>query len=1425
MGNEAKAAVARRIARYLGRNDDTGLGPDADADIARMIQAARAQGDTQGVTGEPEAMWLALWLVLCRCTAPGRPDLRAPRLMTAAEGVLRVLNGMRPSLVVPGTHEAVAGRGPLPEDHRLWAAVAGALLQDGLPGDLREAAAAVDRYRIGAVGQGGVTTPVALSLGELLATKLAEAEFESADPARAGLAVSASESSMGNGHTAGDSRVGWEAAAAVLEAGIAPLVPGSAPRLAALDTLGRALGVLSGLDPQDQFVYRPVDDRAAACLSRALEVLWEAIAFLPEHERAVLARVQIADLLLHRHVNGSPHGDHESLGKAITQQGRAARLAEQLNMAGVGGLYVGLANLLGHRALLLGRSEDHAGALEAARRAEVLTGKGAPERSRVLYCLGQVELGCFDHFGDAPMLDSAVMHLRNACTAVGHPFGDDASTLQVLAEALLVRHEAGSRSPDATVGVRLFGATTDIDEARACAEVVMASYPSSPDDFGRLCVLSSIYLAAYQETSDPVLLDAAVLAAELTASVPPDHPSAAECHGRRACALAERHRLRPVVDGGGDLAEAIREARIAVVVAPEPAQSLYLHNLATLLALRLQTVQSKQDVRDLLALHEDVVAATPIDSRHLPGRLHGQQAALRTAAKILNDPGLLSEAVAIAARACELSDRDNPFRPMLRTGHALALCERAQAVLGMTTPPEGHPPTGTDTIVDDSRILRSTTADPPQVLKDAEPTARARADLAEAIRIASLVREDTPTGSPAEDWALTVLIRALVAQARADKGGSALSAPEADAPETTLSRVVELIDQALTPSDDLTRSPRRSELLLLRAQALLMAAEQHPGGRPDATDQNRPSTSEPTSTTRALADLDEVAQADHARLPDRLVAAERSARLVMDLGDAAGAHRRYRLALDLLRRWIAVGLSANDARTLLGDWRMLGADAAAAAMADGNPTSALAQLEDNRAILWRRVLELRTDLDRVHDLDPALATRLRMSAAVLRTASLEAFPSTGPAPEEQRGHRALRLPSPNTQRLHDAELAWSAAVDDARQLIPGFLERPDPMALCAGLPGPVVVVNISRHRCDALLVDPRGVRTLPLRLRLEDVQRHAAAYLAAARTFEERASTSAAPLGVGVTGPFNRVLGTVTGWLWEAVASPVLDALPLAGSEEGELRPRLWWCPTGPLALLPLHAAGRHTAPGESVIERVVPSYTPTVAALAASAGAVVHPSQSRMLAVLADRVDGTAELPGADTQNALITERFPDATVLRRGRARSEQLLEQLATHTLLHVMCHGLHDPHRPERSGLLMEDGVVPIAALAAERTDAAFASLTACQTATLDPLTSDEVISVAGAMVFAGWRQTVATLWPVDAAETTAVTALLYGAGSAPGASPTAGPGTPTALPTEANPFDPDQAARRLHAAVLSRRSLTRAPQARLWAWGAYLHIGV
>src|SRR5207302_4563723 len=85
-----------------------------------------------------------------------------------------------------------------------------------------------------------------------------------------------------------------------------------------------------------------------------------------------------------------------------------------------------------------------------------------------------------------------------------------------------------------------------------------------------------------------------------------------------------------------------------------------------------------------------------------------------------------------------------------------------------------------------------------------------------------------------------------------------------------------------------------------------------------------------------------------------------------------------------------------------------------------------------------------------------------------------------------------------------------------------------------------------------------------------------------------------------------RAITNTLAWLWAIVAEPVLTALGHTRTPDADQPwPRLWWSPTGPLTLLPLHAAGHHdTGTGhddlgaQSVLDRVISSYAPTLRAL-----------------------------------------------------------------------------------------------------------------------------------------------------------------------------------------------------------------------------------
>ncbi|CAH0019636.1 unnamed protein product, partial [Clonostachys rhizophaga] len=119
----------------------------------------------------------------------------------------------------------------------------------------------------------------------------------------------------------------------------------------------------------------------------------------------------------------------------------------------------------------------------------------------------------------------------------------------------------------------------------------------------------------------------------------------------------------------------------------------------------------------------------------------------------------------------------------------------------------------------------------------------------------------------------------------------------------------------------------------------------------------------------------------------------------------------------------------------------------------------------------------------------------------------------------------------------------------------------------AATSGPIVVINVSAYRCDALLIELHQMRALPLPdLCLEDIK--------------DRATTLTS-------------LSTDTlEWLWDTVTWPVLEALRL-DQAPGDSWPRIWWIPTWPLTRFPLHAAGNYNDDlFDTVLDRVISSYS-----------------------------------------------------------------------------------------------------------------------------------------------------------------------------------------------------------------------------------------
>ena len=124
--------------------------------------------------------------------------------------------------------------------------------------------------------------------------------------------------------------------------------------------------------------------------------------------------------------------------------------------------------------------------------------------------------------------------------------------------------------------------------------------------------------------------------------------------------------------------------------------------------------------------------------------------------------------------------------------------------------------------------------------------------------------------------------------------------------------------------------------------------------------------------------------------------------------------------------------------------------------------------------------------------------------------------------------------------------------------------------------GPVVLVNVSRSRCDALILTGDAdapVRLVPLPgLTEADINANA-----------DKLAAIYHGSGISHLDAQETTIKDILSWLWDALAEPVLAALGYLGTPPGSAPmaagadpPRVWWCPVGALAQLPIHAAGHH---------------------------------------------------------------------------------------------------------------------------------------------------------------------------------------------------------------------------------------------------------
>ena len=518
----------------------------------------------------------------------------------------------------------------------------------------------------------------------------------------------------------------------------------------------------------------------------------------------------------------------------------------------------------------------------------------------------------------------------------------------------------------------------------------------------------------------------------------------------------------------------------------------------------------------------------------------------------------------------------------------------------------------------------------------------------------------------------------------------------------------------------------------------------------------------------------------------------------------ASALEGYTQAIDLLAQVVWVGLSVSARLDWLSKIQALACDAAACAFELSVIELELQQhylgravelLDRGRSLLWSQMSNMKSDLGDLNKDHPTLAKALTEIGQALDQGSFRTSNQAPVTEEEGQLHR---------RRAEE----WEELVTHIRQL-PGynhFLLSPGISELRkAAAGGSIVIINISTYRCDAAIVridDDLVFVPLPS-VTAEKLNILAKGLSEKVRAFE----TNTDP------GSFHDDLKNNLYDTWTLLGYPIISKLELPIHP----LPRIWWCLTGLLTFIPIHASlprpvsrVRRGKRATGMMDRVISSYTPTLSALLRAKRRQNIPPL-RMLAVgVPEEIPPYPPLPSVANEMEIICSLLPapQLQLLVGKNATVESVSNALKSCTWAHFGCHGIEDSMEPMDSFLVMSNGRLTLSTIArGSLNQAEFAYLSACQTARGPMHLPDEAIHLAAGLQYAGFRGIVGTLWSIadDTAQT--MTKKVY---------------TELFKNDTTSQSNAEEAARALNEAVRHLRDEAQVP---LSQWVPFIHIGL
>jgi hypothetical protein len=532
--------------------------------------------------------------------------------------------------------------------------------------------------------------------------------------------------------------------------------------------------------------------------------------------------------------------------------------------------------------------------------------------------------------------------------------------------------------------------------------------------------------------------------------------------------------------------------------------------------------------------------------------------------------------------------------------------------------------------------------------------------------------------------------------------------------------------------------------------------------------------------------------------------------------------------------------------------------AAAIALSVGKVEQALEWLEQGRGLVWSQLSQLRAPIEVLRARDPELAERFLSVSKGLENAGAQLASASSSLEEKM-------VLQKRTGEQGKYAKEWEELLSAIRA-IPGFenfLLPPPSSSLVSTLPhsGYAVVINVHPGRCDAIALRRGFNGGKPLHIPLSSFSFKKAESLHALLRknlaeagvltrgdvlgFERRdedGEAEEAEAGEGESSRGLRVFrNSNTGRkdtveqvlrdLWTLLVRPIVTELSLkvcavydsyglkAHGHKYTPSPttRIWWCTTGVVSFLPIHAAGiyRGTDIG-ALSEYAVSSYIPTVGMLTERARHTPK-EQPGLLLVSQPDVPGMSRIPGTVVEVELIHKRAESAGVKAYciegdNEANPEALMKSMQQYSCIHLACHASQSTREPLASGFYLHGGCLQLSTIIqAHLTSADIAFLSACQTSTGDEDLSEEAVHLAAGMMAAGYRGIVAAMWSIQDRHGAQVADDFYG--------------DLFARSANEQGIDGSKAAYSLHNSVQKLRKQLGVSEVAFLAWVPYVHFGL